>query len=109
MWRFCSPVLVPLPPTSIKVIRTIENADNVTVFFEWTSPMGEGSAYAVESYIFSVSSASNADYYAANNISTSSTNTILEYNMDYEVFVTSVNCAGQSEPLSITNIHFGKP
>lgn len=69
--------------------------------------MGEGPEFVVESYILYIVS-DYYSYYTTNDIYSTKSNLSLEYNMVYTVSIVSRNCAGRSEPLSISNILFGE-
>lgn len=111
MYFICLPnlllpfAIVPLVPSNLHVAETDEDLMYINVYFEWMPPVGQGPAFVVEYYQLSVES--NSSYYTTD-VATSRSNTSLEYNVNFTVSVISVNCAGQSKHLVLTEVLFSK-
>lgn len=80
---------------------------DITIFFEWEPPVGRGPEYLIEYYELSVTS-TNDSAIAFSVVSYTFWNVTLNYNLDYEASVVSVNCAGRSEPVELTTVYFSK-
>ncbi len=80
---------------------------NIQIFFEWETPSGIGPEFFIQSYNISILS-SEYGYNSYNVTSATTTlNVTLNYNVDFTASVVSVNCAGESEPLILSDIRFG--
>ena len=79
----------------------------VEVFFKWIAPLGIGPGYFIQNY--SVNIVSETESYSYNFASAVTTlNASLNYNVNYTASVVAINCAGESDPLVLSNIFYGK-
>lgn len=97
-------ILEPSPPINLQVAETLEDISYINVYFDWEPPLGKGPQFIVESYQFTTVS-NSSDY--TTDVTSSTSNVTLEYNEEFTVSVVSVNCAGQSEPITLTKVIFG--
>ncbi len=74
--------------------------------FDWNPPIGSGPEAVVENYIISIRPMP-VSYPISNVVNSTSWNVTLDYNVIYNATITAQNCAGESEPVIITNIQYG--
>ena len=90
--------LAPTSPVNFSIMDTVESMANILVFIDWEAPLGIGPAFFIQSYNVIISS--DLEYYTYNIPYTStSLNVTLNYNVKYAVSISSISCAGESEPL----------
>ncbi len=75
--------------------------------FEWDSPLGSGPEAVVDNYTISILPMP-VSHPISNVVYSTSWNVTLDYNVIYNATITSQNCAGESEPVVLTNIRYGK-
>ena len=68
---------------------------DVTVHYEWDPPMGSGPEAIIDYYNIMITPEPVLNY-TSNVIDSTSSNVTLDYNVQYTISVTSVNCAGKS-------------
>ncbi len=76
------------------------------VMLEWNPPKSSGPEGVVENYIISILPMP-VSHPISNIINSTSWNVTLDYNVMYSATITAQNCAGESEPVVLTNIQYG--
>ncbi len=79
---------------------------DAAVMFEWDPPKGSGPESVVENYTISILPMP-VSHPISNVVNSTSWNVTLAYNMIYNATITALNCAGESEPVVLTNIQYG--
>ena len=88
---------VPLVPSNFSIAGQFETTRNITITFEWSLPLGEGSELVVDYYIVAISLTllSQNDYEII--VNTTVLNVTVMYNTEYTFTVSAINCAGESD------------
>lgn len=97
--------LDPLAPTNFNITKTFEENLNISVQFEWGSPLGSGPEFVVDGYQLSVTAETDS---VDVNVTSDSWNMTLDYNVEYSASISSVNCVGESSRVLLHNVLFGK-
>ena len=79
---------------------------NITITISWNRPNGTGAEFFVEYFKVLVFQPSGF-LHLTDKISSEFKVVTLDYNVNYTVNVYSVNCEGESYPLSLHSIFFG--
>ena len=95
--------IAPLMPTGFN-ITDVDYSQAILVTFDWDPPNGTGTQTIVETYHFVVTP---KPIQPISNTSTSPISIFLSYNVKYSVHIFAVNCAGDSEAATISNISYG--
>ena len=78
-----------------------------TVTLDWDPPQGSGPGTVVDNYTVSISP--DPPYQPATNIVPSPPwNITLGHNVQYNINLTAINCAGSTEPVELSGIEFSK-
>ena len=97
----------PLSPTGYNITRIEHDAMETTVTIDWDSPQGSGVEAVVDYYTVSISP--TPPYQPGMfNVSSPPWNVTLTHNLEYTGNITAINCVGESTPLPIPPIKFGK-
>ncbi len=80
---------------------------NVAVNFQWNPPDGNGPEAIADNYAISILPMP-LSHPISNVVYTTNFNVTLDYNVIYNATVTASNCAGESKPVYLTNIEYGK-
>ncbi len=75
--------------------------------FEWNPPAGNGPEAVVDNYTITILP-NPISHPISNVVYSTSWNVTLDYNVIYDATITAQNCAGESEPVVLTNIEYGK-
>ena len=98
---------MPLSPTDLMISDEHESKQNITVTISWNKPNGAGGEYFVEYFKILVFEPDGFLHHT-DKLSSEFEVVTLDYNVNYTVNVSSVNCEGESYPLSLHNIFFGQ-
>ena len=99
--------LVPLTPTGFNITRDYFTVMDNTVIFEWDSPAGSGPEAIVDNYTITVNPMP-VSHPISNVVISTPWNVTLSYNVIYTATITAVNCAGESNTLTLPGIEYGK-
>lgn len=86
-----------------------QNDDMFTtnITFEWNPPPGNGVQTVVDKYVFAIYpqllSSTTSNFVYSTNLTVTQ-----EYNVDYTATLIAVNCAGESDPVTLSNVKFSK-
>ena len=103
----CYLFIEPLAPYGFEVTRELDTTIGLNVTFGWNPPVALGPEAIVDSYIISIIP-EPLSHPISSKVNSTRLKVTLLYNEEYTVTVTSVNCAGASNPLEATNIVFSK-
>ena len=92
---------MPLAPTNFNITEQYDGIRDATITLNWSPPQGGA---IVEYYNITVTPSRpvSSMLYAP------PVNVTLDYNVEYNISIASVNCAGESELSVLTGIEFGK-
>ena len=103
--------LVPLSPTDFEIIGLYHNGTETVLTLDWEPPilnMSAGPEDILDNYTITLSSASQ-NLMEVILAPSPPWNVTLQPNIDYDITITSTNCAGHSFPaLVIEDIMFGR-
>ena len=99
--------LVPITPSGFVIIRDSFTPENNTVTFKWDPPQGLGPELVVDNYRIIISPAP-LSHTVVNLVESSPWNVTLDYNVVYTANITAINCAGETEALSLLNIEYSE-
>ena len=80
---------------------------NTTIRFEWDPPQGRGPDAVVDFYLISILPRPLSHPITSVAYSTA-WNATIEYNMEYTVSITAVNCAGEGNPFVLPGLEISK-
>ncbi len=94
------------PPTVSRFEVSKQNyaVMNIEVVLDWDPPSGPDVVDNYTIYVLPMP----VSHPISNVVNSTSWNVTLDYNVIYNVTITSRNCAGESEPVVLANIHYGK-
>ena len=100
--------VAPLMPPDFQITDVDHSTKSYfnTVTLEWGPPNGTGTQNIVETYGFIV--IPKSIFLITNRTVSSPYSIYLAYNIRYSVQIFAVNCAGISEPATISDIYHGK-
>ena len=94
-------------PDGLVVIMEYHNNNETIVTLNWDPPQGSGPETIVDDYILSIWP--SPPYQAAvTKIPFTLWNVTLSHNTIYNINLTAINCAGQSEPFIVLGIEYSK-
>ena len=98
---------VPLPPTGFTVSQEYHSNLETTVTLSWDQPGGSGPEAIVDNYTLSISP---QPLYQPeiNYVHTSPWNVTLAHNVEYNINITAINCAGRSETVRLPTAEIGE-
>ncbi len=99
--------IVPLTPTGFNITEDYFTVMDNTVMLEWDSPGGSGPEAIVDNYTITVNPMS-VSHPISNVVLSSPWNVTLSYNVIYTATITAVNCAGESNNLTLVDIEYSK-
>ncbi len=96
-------IVVPSPPTDVRLTSIMNNSESASVTIEWDPPSQGGSPlnYTITTTPVLISGPPPAT------TSTSTTITI-NYNTDYTITITAFNCAGNGIPSAVLSVNIGR-
>ena len=80
---------------------------NIIVLLDWDPPTGSATEAVVDNYTISILPMP-VSHPISNVVYSTSWNVTLDYNVIYNATITSQNCAGESEPVVLSIIQYGK-
>ncbi len=98
----------PRSPVSINISDTVQAKENIRVLIEWKAPSGIGPGFFIQGYNVSIVSESNYSNSYDFTYATTSLNVTLDFSVMYTASVVAINCAGESEPLILSDILFSE-
>ncbi len=83
---------------------------SISLTFEWNTPTGSDTEIIiVDNYTISIRNIRISSYDVVDEMASTPWNvTDLSYNVEYEAILTASNCAGESSPIILTRIYYGK-
>ncbi len=96
-------IVVPSPPTDVRLTSIMNNSESASVTIEWDPPSQGGSPLI---YIITTTPVLISD---PPPVTTSTSTTItINYNTDYTIAVTASNCAGNGFTSDVLSINIGR-
>ena len=80
---------------------------NTTIAFQWDPPQGTGPEAIVDSYDILITP-TPLSHPSFNLLMSTAWNVTLSYNVEYTIYISAVNCAGESSPAILPNIEFSE-
>ncbi len=99
--------LVPKTATDFSILSEIYDVTYVAVIFKWNPPDGRGPEAIVDNYTISILPMP-LSHPISNVVYSNNFDVTLDYNVIYNATVTAFNCAGESKPVYLTDIEYGK-
>ena len=99
--------LEPVVPSGFRYSREIHKFMNTTLTFEWDLPQGLGTENIVDYYVIYIFP-EPLSHPIMNVVSDPPWNVTLQHNVKYSTNITAVNCAGQSETFTYSDIEYSK-
>ncbi len=96
-------LVVPSPPTDVRLTSIMNNSESASVTIEWDPPSQGGSPlnYTITTTPDLISGPSP--------VTTSTSTTItINYNTDYTITITASNCAGSGIPSDVLSVNIGE-
>ena len=107
MHILCASFSVPLPPCCFNISDEYHDTVMTTVTLDWNPPVGSGPEFLIDNYTISISPDPPFQP-AISSPLLPPWNVTLDHNRVYTINITSLNCAGESVPVTLHNIGFSK-